>query len=107
MKLSKNAVGLAVAAAIGFSGQANAIMEGVAGEGLLVPFVLFNSGNHFERIAETINTLIEVTIPGSVGKDTIPNYYTAPHTTPTTIKDPYYAEAEAYLSDDPDSSPTP
>lgn len=98
MKLKKNAIGLAVAATIGFSGSANAIVEGVAGEALLVPFVLFDTLS----TPGGINTIVEITVPSSVGADTVPNFFTAPNTTPTTVKDPAYADTAAYEENDPD-----
>ncbi|MGB5830827.1 MAG: hypothetical protein WBG92_02385 [Thiohalocapsa sp.] len=68
----------------GLSSPANAIIEGAAGEALLVPFVLFD-GNDPNLNAEgvNINTLIEVTVPAQVGIDTVPNFFTAPNSTPT------------------------
>jgi len=69
------ASGMAAALA-GVSLPSQAIIEGAAGEALLVPFVLFD-------IPTSINTLVEVTVPSAVGTDTVPNFFTAPNTTPT------------------------
>jgi len=57
---------------------AHAVMLGDAGEALLVPLV-----RHGGDLPGATNTYINVTVPGTVGFDTIPNFFTAPHTTPT------------------------
>lgn len=57
---------------------AHAVMLGDAGEALLIPLVVHGGDN-----PGASNTYINVTVPGTVGFDTIPNVYTAPHTTPT------------------------
>ncbi len=75
------ALASAVTAAMGAASMpAHAIIEGAAGEALLVPFVVYSP-----TVAGTegVNTLIEITIPSTVGFDTIPNVFTAPNTTPT------------------------
>lgn len=79
------ASGVAVALT-GASLPSQAVIQGVAGEALLVPFVLFDS-------VAGINTLIQVTTPGAMGFDTIPAFFTAPNTTPTNangglVRDP-------------------
>lgn len=75
------ALASAVTAAMGAASMpAHAIIEGAAGEALLVPFVVYAPGT---AGAEGVNTLIEITIPSTVGFDTIPNVFTAPNTTPT------------------------
>lgn len=56
----------------------HAVMMGDAGEALLIPYVV-----HGGDVAGATNTYINVTVPGTVGFDTIPNIFTAPHTTPT------------------------
>lgn len=56
--------------------KAGAAFQGVAGEALLVPFVLYDEANG-------INTTITITIPSKVGTAKIANEYTAPHTTPS------------------------
>lgn len=78
-KFKKTMLASGMAAALtGVSLPSQAIIEGAAGEALLVPFVLFDS-------VTSINTLIEVTVPSSVGLDTVPNFFTAPNTTPTNV----------------------
>jgi hypothetical protein len=58
-----------------------ALITGAAGEALLVPLVVYGGlGTSFDPF---VNTVIRVTIPSTVGFDTIPNEFTAPHTTPT------------------------
>ena len=80
------ASGVATALA-GMSMPSHAIIEGAAGEALLVPFVLYSNPNNapldFDFTEPSINTLIMVTTPSAVGRDTIPNFFTAPNTTPT------------------------
>jgi hypothetical protein len=71
------ASGVAVALS-GVSLPSHAIIEGDPGEALLVPFVLYDS-------VSSVNTLVEVTVPSAVGRDVIPNEFTAPNTTPTNI----------------------
>lgn len=63
------------------TGPAQAVMIGDAGEALLVPMVTHSDGQ--APVANIWNTYITVRIPGTVGFDTIPNFYTAPNTTPT------------------------
>ncbi len=87
------ASGVATALA-GLSMPSHAIIEGAAGEALLVPFVLYSNPNNAplqligDFLEPSINTLIMVTTPSAVGKDTIPNYFTAPNTTPTNAGPP-------------------
>lgn len=69
---------LALAAALsgglaGVSTNASAIIEGAAGEALLVPLTVWDG---------IVNTVVQVTVPDQVGFDTVPNFYTAPNTTP-------------------------
>ena len=82
VKFKKLALSAGITAALGgFSMPSHAIIEAAPGEALLVPFVVYNDG----VIGGTtpINTIVELTVPGSVGHDTIPNFYTASHTSPT------------------------
>ncbi|MEI7997048.1 MAG: hypothetical protein WCH01_19305 [Methylococcaceae bacterium] len=75
-KFKKLALSAGIATALGgFSLPSHAIIEGAAGEALLVPFVIYDT-------AAVINTIVELTIPGTVGLDTIPNDFTASHSTP-------------------------
>ncbi len=63
------------------STQTSAIFQGVAGEALLVPFVLYDDTHQ-------INTTVEIIVPSKVGTAMIPNEFTAPHTTPMTTELP-------------------
>lgn len=95
-----------VAAAMsGVSMPSHAIIEGAAGEALLVPFVLYsNPTGDFSLIdldEPSINTLITVTTPAAVGFDTIPAFFTAPNTTPTNPGPP------VTTASDPDLGPQP
>ncbi len=78
------ASGVATALA-GASFSSHAIIEATASEALLVPFVLYSNvdGAFLDPNVASINTLIMVTTPSAVGRDTIPNFYTAPNSTPT------------------------
>ena len=87
------ASGVATALA-GLSMPTHAIIEGAAGEALLVPFVLYSNPdrNPLQLLdpkanftEPSVNTLVMVTTPSAVGVDTIPNFYTAPNTTPTNV----------------------
>ncbi len=69
------------------SGPASALIEGSAGEALLVPFALYDSGQDAPVFIPEINTLVEVTVPAQVGFDTIPAFFTAPNSTPTNAND--------------------
>jgi len=81
-KFKKLALSAGITAALaGFSLPSHAIIEGVAGEALLVPFVVYDSDAN--NNGTIINTIVELTVPGSVGLDTIPNNFTASHSTPT------------------------
>ena len=76
-KFKKLALSAGIATALGgFSLPSHAIIEGAAGEALLVPFAIYDS-------VAVVNTIVELTIPGTVGLDTIPNDFTASHSTPT------------------------
>lgn len=85
MQFKKLALATAVGVGmIGLSAPTHAIIEGVAGEALLVPYVVYDDSDGGDGdTGISVNTLIEITVPGSVGRDTIPNDFTAPHTTPT------------------------
>jgi hypothetical protein len=77
MKLKHLAATAAVGAALaGANMPANAIIQGAAGEANLVPLVIYDS-------TLGINTIIQVTIPGSIGLETVPNDFTALNTAPT------------------------
>lgn len=69
----------------GASMSANAMIVGDAGEANLVPFVVWDDAI-LDDAADTvtsINTIVKITVPGAVGNKTIPNRFTAIHTTPT------------------------
>ena len=76
-KFKKLALSAGIAAALSVvSLPSHAIIEGVAGEALLVPLAIYDD-------VALVNTIVELTVPGSVGLDTIPNNFTASHSTPT------------------------
>ncbi|EGV19383.1 hypothetical protein [Thiocapsa marina] len=81
--MSSNFKKLAIAAGVSaglaaVSVPSYAVIPGPAGEALLIPLVA-----HGGDVAGGSNTIIQVTIPGTVGFDSIPNDFTAPNTTPT------------------------
>jgi hypothetical protein len=79
MKQSTKKAALAAglsASLLGASMPSQAVIEGVAGEALLVPLVIFDPFGG-------LNTLINITVPSSIGFESIPNNYTATNTTPT------------------------
>jgi len=79
-----------------------AIIEGAAGEALLVPFVLYSNPVGDLSILDinepSINTIITVTTPSAIGRDTIPNFFTAPNTTPTNPGPPVTSKTDADLT---------
>lgn len=96
-----------VAAALaGASMPSYAIIEGAAGEALLVPFVLYTNPNGggvippviVDLSVPSINTIITVTTPSAIGRDTIPNYFTAPSTTPTNPGPPVTSDTDPDLT---------
>jgi hypothetical protein len=64
-----------------FAEPVGAGLHSVAGEGLLVPFVLYDP-------AYAINTVVYITVPAGIWTDSIPNEQTAPHTSPGDISNP-------------------
>jgi hypothetical protein len=69
----------------GYTMSAHALIEGDAGEANLVPFVLWDDALLNGVVGDSdfsINTVIKITVPNTVGSKTIPNSYTACHTTP-------------------------
>jgi hypothetical protein len=85
-QFKKLALATAVGAGmIGLSAPTHAIVEGVAGEALLVPYVIYDDTDNVPLgdSGISVNTFIEITVPGSIGRDTVPNFFTAPNTTPT------------------------
>jgi len=73
---------LAAAMTAGFAGAsapAYSMIVDAAGEALLVPLVIWDD----PRGPGDVNTIIEVTIPSSVGWEDVANQFTAPNTTPT------------------------
>ncbi|MFA6064096.1 MAG: hypothetical protein WC736_16015 [Gallionella sp.] len=89
MKINKKVVMAGTAAAVlaTFSMPSHALRETEAGEANLVPFVIWDSNpgaaNHPGFGPIGINTVVKLTVPSAVGNDVIPNYYTAPWTSPT------------------------
>lgn len=77
LKKSLTAVGIA-AALSGVSTNSMATVMGDAGEAWLIPFAYWDS----QEGASSWDTVINVTIPSTVGGKTIPNVYTANNTTP-------------------------
>lgn len=79
MKLKQLALTASVGAGLlAASLPSQAIIVGAAGEAYLIPFVLYNSTG-----PGRVNTLIQVTVPGSIGQETIPNDFTALNVGPT------------------------
>lgn len=84
MKFNKLALVTAVSAAVGgMSGIANAQITGLPGESLLVPMVLSGSLD-----GVPLETYVGLYVPQKLGKDTVINRYTAPHTSPGVQKLP-------------------
>jgi hypothetical protein len=79
MKTTKNALALAVAAALGAGAlPAYAQVTGVAGESLLVPLVMNDpaaQGNGNQ------NTYVQIRVPQTLGQDLVLQQYTAPNVT--------------------------
>lgn len=85
MKFRKIALASAVVAAMGINGLATAGVTGLPGEGLLVPLALGTDG---DVIADSISTYVTLSVPGTIGQDTMINFFTAPHSTaPLTTTD--------------------
>lgn len=103
-KLNKLALSIGVAAGLATASMpSHAVMGGVAGEAQLVPFALWDPGiagpvldgvapdlAGFTNINSigSVNTLVEITVPAAMGLDTVPNLFTASHTTPTEFPNP-------------------
>jgi hypothetical protein len=87
----KGLVAAGVAAAMSVpSISAFAMRLSEPGEAQLVPFVVYDD-NPFPDVEGvepfSVNTVVKITVPKSVGNDVIPNFYTATHTTPTNSPD--------------------
>ena len=83
-KFKKLALAASITAGLGAAAMpAQAMLVSEAGEALLVP--LFRHGGDQ---AGATNTFIKVTVPDTVGFDTVPNIFTAPNTTPTNPAGP-------------------
>lgn len=83
--MNSNFKKLAIAAGVSsalsmMSMPSQAVIQGSAGEALLVPLVVYATQAVSQYEA---NTIIQVSIPGSIGFDDIPNIFVAPSTTPT------------------------
>ncbi len=78
MKFRKLALASAAMAAMGVNGLATAGVTGLPGEGLLVPLVLGTDG---DVDADSIATYVTLSVPGTIGQDTMINFFTAPHST--------------------------
>ncbi|UHD14527.1 hypothetical protein [Thiocapsa bogorovii] len=90
--MSSNFKKLAIAAGVSaglavVSAPSYAVIAGPVGEALLIPLVAHGGDQPLAS-----NTIIQVTIPGTVGFDGIPNNFTAPHTTPTNPGPTLYPE---------------
>lgn len=84
-KFKKLAIAAGVSSAISMvSMPSHAVIQGAVGEALLVPLVVYatNAVSGYDA-----NTVIQVSIPGSVGFDDVPNIFVAPNTTPTNPGD--------------------
>lgn len=80
-KFKKLAIAAGVSSAISMmSMPSHAVIQGAAGEALLVPLVVYATEAESGYDA---NTIIQVSIPGSIGFDDVPNIFIAPNTTPT------------------------
>ncbi len=79
-KFKKLTVAVAVSAVVSgvVAPATQAAIQGVPGEALLVPFVLYADGAQGNR---SVNTYIALTAPAIIGQDTVFNQYTAPNTT--------------------------
>lgn len=92
MNFKKTAIAAGMFTALAATSMsASALIETEAGEANLVPFVLWSSSWVSDQPTILgINTVIKLTVPMSVGNDTLPNFYTAIHTSPTngTIGNP-------------------
>jgi len=78
-RFQKIAIASAVSAALaGVSLPSQAIVTGIAGEGLLIPLTIWDDATR-----NNLNTLIEIEVPASIGWEDAANIYTAPNTTPT------------------------
>jgi len=87
-KFKKLAVAAGVSAGLAaMSMPSQAVITGAPGEALLVPLVVWAQGHPVVDVpgapVYNANTLIQVTVPGSIGFDDVPNLFTAANTTPT------------------------
>lgn len=99
MKFRKLALASAAMAAMGVNGLATAGVTGLPGEGLLVPLVLGTDG---DVDADSIATYVTLSVPGTIGQDTMINFFTAPHSTAiltTTTQEPKDARIRWTLFD--------
>lgn len=96
MKTSIKKLAALTAAAIGLAGasmSSQAIITGVPGEAALIPLFYWNQGNRVVDPSTTasglgnVNTVVRITVPRSIGVDTVTNFFTAPHVTPNTFQD--------------------
>lgn len=78
MKFRKIALASAVVAAMGINGLATAGVTGLPGEGLLVPLAL---GTDNDVNNDSISTYVTLSVPGTIGQDTMINFFTAPNST--------------------------
>jgi len=82
-KFKKLALAAAVSTGLAAASMpSHAIMQGAAGEAFLVPLVVWSLGNGAPN-DPAVNTVVRLTIPSTLGFDTLPNVFTAQHTTPT------------------------
>lgn len=84
--MTQNFKKLAIAAGVSvgmaaLSMPSHAVIQGAPGEALLIPLVVYHDAAFAGDY--TANTIVQVTIPSTVGFDTVPNDFTAPNTTPT------------------------
>lgn len=79
MKFRKLTLATAVVAAMGVNGVASAIVTGLPGEGLLMPLVVgpdYDPNNN-----EFVHTFVTLSVPKTIGQDTMINFFTAPNST--------------------------
>lgn len=91
MKFRKIALASAVVAAMGANGLATAGVTGLPGEGLLMPLALGSDSYADPANLGNISTYVTLSVPGTIGQDTMINFFTAPHATApltTTVQAP-------------------
>jgi hypothetical protein len=85
-RFKKLALATAVAAGLAVvSLPSQALIVGAAGDALLIPLVVWGNGSSNSNTEfDDVNTVIEVTLPSSIGHEDVANIYTAHWSTPTS-----------------------